>query len=90
MQHVYHQFVVRSPDRDTLREHLQADAIDTAVLYPMPIHQQPAYRARIAMSGELAVTERAARELLCLPIHPTLETTDADRVAAAIRAFFHA
>ncbi|HSH37907.1 MAG TPA: DegT/DnrJ/EryC1/StrS family aminotransferase, partial [Chthoniobacterales bacterium] len=69
--------------------HLQANGIDTAVLYPVPIHQQPAYRDRIAVAGELPVTETAARELLCLPIHPMLDDADAARVAKAIRDFFH-
>ena len=87
VQHVYHQFVDSPAERDALRAHLQALQIDTAVLYPVPIHQQPAYRGRIAVSGDLSVTERAARELLCLPMHPTLDDDDVERVASAIRAF---
>jgi dTDP-4-amino-4,6-dideoxygalactose transaminase len=82
--HVYHQYVIRSSRRDELRHHLRERGIETAILYPQPIHQQPAYRGRIATAGELPVTERAARELLCLPIHPWLSDSDADRVAAAI------
>ena len=89
VEHVYHQFVIRLAERDRLREHLQAYDIDTAVLYPLPIHEQPAYRGRIAVAGDLAVTERAARELLCLPIHPTLDDSDIERVTLAIREFFH-
>ena len=89
-EHVYHQFVIRLAERDRLREYLQANAIDTAVLYPLPIHEQPAYRGRVALAGELTVTERAARELLCLPIHPTLADSDIEQVTTAIRAFFHA
>lgn len=88
--HVYHQFVVRLAERDALQAHLQRAEIDTAILYPVPIHQQPAYRERIALSGELPVTERAPRELLCLPVHPTLDDSDVDRVITAIRAFFDA
>ena len=89
VQHVYHQFVIRLPERDALRAHLHAEGIEAAVLYPLPIHEQPAYRDRIAIAGELPVTVRAARELLCLPVQPTLSDADADRVAAAIRDFFH-
>ena len=88
VKHVYHQFVVRLPQRDALQAHLQSAQIDSAILYPVPIHQQPAYRDRIAVAGELAVTERAARELLCLPVHPTLDDSDVDRVIAEIRSFF--
>jgi dTDP-4-amino-4,6-dideoxygalactose transaminase len=89
VEHVYHQFVIRLAARDRLREHLQANEIDTAVLYPLPIHQQPAYRGRIAVAGDMSVTERAAGELLCLPIHPTLHGSDIERVTTAVRDFFH-
>lgn len=89
-RHVYHQFVIRLPRRDQLREFLRARGIETAVLYPVPIHQQPAYRDRIAVAGSLEVTERAARELLCLPIHPWLSDDQVAQVIESIRAFFHA
>ena len=89
VQHVYHQFVIRLPERDALRAHLHGEGIEAAVLYPLPIHEQPAYRDRIGIAGELQVTGRAARELLCLPVQPTLSDADAARVAAAIRDFFH-
>jgi len=84
VQHVYHQYVVRLPDRDSLRDHLRARQIGTAVLYPLPIHLQPAYRGRIAIANELHVTEKAARELLCLPIHPWLHDDDVARTCDAI------
>ncbi|MBA2432748.1 MAG: DegT/DnrJ/EryC1/StrS family aminotransferase [Chthoniobacterales bacterium] len=84
VHHVYHQYVIRISRRDELRERLKRQQIETAILYPQPIHLQPAYRGRIATAGELPVTERAARELLCLPMHPWLTDSDADRVTAAI------
>ena len=84
VQHVYHQYVIRLHDRDGLREHLKRQEIATAILYPMPIHQQPAYRDRIAISGDLSVTEKAARELLCLPIHPWLPDDDVARVCDGV------
>ena len=87
--HVYHQFVVRLQSRDALREHLRQHEIDSAILYPLPIHQQPAYRGHIAISGSLAVTEGAARQLLCLPIHPWLSESEIARVTDSIHAFFH-
>ena len=89
VEHVYHQFVIRLRERDRLRDYLQAQAVDTAVLYPLPIHEQPAYQGRIATSGDLTVTERVARELLCLPIHPSLDDSDVEQVTTAIRAFFN-
>lgn len=85
--HVYHQYVVRSPRRDALREHLKEQQIETGVLYPVPIHQQPGYRGRVAVAGELAITERAARELLCLPMHPWLSDKEVARVISAVRDF---
>jgi dTDP-4-amino-4,6-dideoxygalactose transaminase len=89
IEHVYHQFVIRAGMRDALRAHLQANNVETAILYPMPIHLQPAYRGRIDVSGDLSVTEQAARELLCLPIHPSLNDADVERVAVTIRDFFN-
>ncbi|CAN5744568.1 DegT/DnrJ/EryC1/StrS family aminotransferase [soil metagenome] len=87
--HVYHQYTVRLEKRDELREHLQQHGVGTAVLYPQPIHLQPAYRGRLATAGELPVTERAARELLCLPVHPWLGNEDVSRVTAAILEWSH-
>ncbi|MGI9087867.1 MAG: DegT/DnrJ/EryC1/StrS family aminotransferase [Chthoniobacterales bacterium] len=82
--HVYHQFVIRLSERDQLKEFLRARQIETVILYPVPIHLQPAYRNRIAISGALPVTEKASRELLCLPIHPWLEDVEVERVCDAI------
>ena len=62
--HVYHQYVVRSKQRDALREFLQTRGIGTLVHYPVPIHCQPAYQARIRCAGSLVNTERAAEEIL--------------------------
>ena len=84
VQHVYHQYVIRLRDRDGLREHLKRQQIATAILYPVPIHQQPAYRDRIALAGDLAVTEKAASDLLCLPIHPWLQDHDVARVCESV------
>lgn len=80
--HVWHQFVVRTPDREALRAHLAAHDVQTSVLYPVPIHRQPAYRDD---SVHLPVTEQACRELLCLPMHPGLEAGDVDTVCGYIR-----
>ncbi|MGI8436169.1 MAG: DegT/DnrJ/EryC1/StrS family aminotransferase [Chthoniobacterales bacterium] len=89
VRHVYHQFVIRLEKRDELRAHLLRDEIETAVLYPIPIHLQPAYRDRIATAGPLPITERSAQELLCLPIHPWLEDAEIARVSRAIADWCH-
>ncbi|HEX8679695.1 MAG TPA: DegT/DnrJ/EryC1/StrS family aminotransferase [Chthoniobacterales bacterium] len=89
-RHVYHQYVIRLADRDALRAYLESEQIGTAILYPQPIHQQPAYRGRIAVASPLPVTERAASELLCLPVHPWLDDVDVARTVAAITEWFNA
>ncbi|HKZ84802.1 MAG TPA: DegT/DnrJ/EryC1/StrS family aminotransferase [Anaerolineae bacterium] len=85
--HVYHLYVIRHPRRDLLAAYLRDKNIGTGIHYPVPIHLQPAYRGRLAVAGALPETERAAREVLSLPIYPELTTDQARQVAEAIRAF---
>lgn len=80
----WHQYAVRLPAREALREYLAAREIRAAVLYPMPLHRQPAY----AQPGvALPETERACAEVLCLPLHPALTLADVDRVCGEILAW---
>jgi len=88
--HVFHQYVVRVASgvggRDALRERLRAAGIGTGIHYPVPVHLQPAYRGRLAVSPSgLPETERAAGEILSLPIYPQLGDAAAERVVAEIR-----
>ncbi len=83
--HVYHLFVVRSPDRDALQAHLRASGVDTLIHYPVPLPSQPAF-AGIAR-GDCPVAARIAGEILSLPLHPRLTDADVARVSAAIGAF---
>ena len=80
-----HQYVIRCPRRDALRAFLTSQGIGTIIHYPVPIHQQPAY-AKFA-TGDLPETERAAREVLSLPLYPEIPSADIDRTAAAVRAW---
>ena len=81
---VFHQYVVRTPRREELREALRRHDILCGVLYPVPIHRQPAH----AVPGcVLPETERACEEVLCLPCHPAMTLADAERVAGLIREF---
>ena len=83
-EHVYHQFVVRTPQRDALMAALKSRGVPTAVHYPQPVHTQPAYRGRIAIgAGGLGESERACAEVLSLPMHPQL--TDEAVIFAAQR-----
>ncbi len=83
---VYHQLTVLSERRDALKGFLAERGIGTAVHYPLPLHRQPAFRD--AAGEPLPVSERAAREVLCLPMFPELADREVDCVCAAIREFF--
>lgn len=85
--HCYHQYVVRSPRRDALRDHLRASGVGALIHYPAPVHQQPAYEGRLGASGSLPQTERAVREILSLPMFPEMTVEQAACVVDAIRAF---
>jgi dTDP-4-amino-4,6-dideoxygalactose transaminase len=83
--HVWHQYVVRSTQRDALRATLQGEGIGTLIHYPVPVHAQPAYRDRLPLDPlGLAHSEAAARQVLSLPMHGHLAERDAERVAAAL------
>lgn len=83
-----HLFVVRAPSRDELMEHLRSRGIHTLVHYPIPTHLQPAFREQRSEEGSCPQAEKAAREVLSLPLHPALPDSDAERVSEAIREFY--
>jgi dTDP-4-amino-4,6-dideoxygalactose transaminase len=83
-RHVYHQFTVRSEQRDALREALAQDGIASSIFYPMPLHRQPAYEA-FHRDLALPASEAAARSVLSLPINPLLDEATVDRICARIR-----
>jgi len=76
----WHQFTVRTSQRAGLQTKLAEVGIHCGVLYPVPLHHQPAF----ASADALPLSERACNEVLCLPVHPGLCTADIDRVAAEI------
>jgi dTDP-4-amino-4,6-dideoxygalactose transaminase len=85
--HVYCSYVIRHPARDRLREWLAERGIGTSVQYPWPIHLQPAYRDLGVGPGSFPAAERAAAEVVSLPIFPELDEDAIDAVCDAIRAF---
>jgi dTDP-4-amino-4,6-dideoxygalactose transaminase len=87
VRHVYHLYVVRSPRRDDLRSFLKSRQIGALVHYPLPVHLQPAYLSRLRGSDDLPETERAAREVLSLPIYPELTESQVQKVISEIRTF---
>ena len=86
-EHVYHLYVIRSRRRDELQAFLKERGIGTLIHYPIPIHLQPAYRGRLGDAGSLPETERAAQEILSLPMFPELTETEVRQVAEAICEF---
>jgi perosamine synthetase len=85
--HAYHQYTIRVPDRDGLMAHLDDEGIGTGVYYPKAINKQPAYTD---LGIEMPEAERAAAEVLSLPVHPGVSEADVDRVADAILDYFGA
>ena len=87
--HVFHQYVIRSAQRDQLREHLRGAQISTGIHYPVPVHLQPAYQRRLGeFPAGLPATVRAGQEILSLPIYPQLGLAAVDRTIGEIRRFF--
>jgi dTDP-3-amino-3,4,6-trideoxy-alpha-D-glucose transaminase len=85
--HVYHLFVVRSPQRDALRDHFDARGVASAIHYPTPIHLQPAYAELGLGRGDLPVAERLASENCSLPIFPAIEDSQIAEIVAAVKSF---
>jgi dTDP-4-amino-4,6-dideoxygalactose transaminase len=85
---VYHQFTVLTARREALRSFLGERGIGTAVHYPLPLHRQPAFAS--AGGESFPVAERAAGEVLCLPMFPELEDGEVDRICEAVAEFFAA
>ncbi len=84
-KHVYHQYTIRSTQRDTLREHLTAASIGSGIYYPLPLHLQPCFSDLGYKPGQLPVAERAAQEVLSLPVYPEMTTAQQDYVIETIR-----
>jgi len=85
VRHVYHAYTVRSGQRDELQKSLTDQGIGSAIHYPIPLHMQPAYVDPEWPEGSLPEAERAAREVLSLPVYPELTDHQAATVAAAVR-----
>ncbi|HYA42025.1 MAG TPA: DegT/DnrJ/EryC1/StrS family aminotransferase, partial [Syntrophobacteraceae bacterium] len=82
--HVYHQYVVRTPRRDSLRAYLGDRGIGTLVHYPVPVHRQPAYSNTAPPVPSLPVTEQIVDEILSLPIFPELGDQEVGMVCSQI------
>jgi len=86
-RHVWHQYVIRTARRDALREFLAARKIGSEIYYPVPLHMQQALKGLGYKQGDFPEAERAAREVLALPIFPELRQDEQQTVVAAIAEF---
>ena len=84
---VYHLFVVRTQDREALMKHLAAAGIGTGIHYPIPLHLQKAYLGLGYSEGDFPVAEKAAAEILSLPMFPQLQASQQQRVVSEAMAF---
>jgi dTDP-4-amino-4,6-dideoxygalactose transaminase len=84
--HVYHQYVVRVPERDQVREFLASRGVGTGVHYPIPVHLQAACQFLGYSPGDMPHTEQAAGEVLSLPMYPELLESQQQQVAEALTA----
>jgi dTDP-4-amino-4,6-dideoxygalactose transaminase len=85
--HVFHLYVLRVQHRDKVLEHLRAAGIGALIHYPVPIHLQKAYLGKLRGGESLPETERAAREVLSLPMYPELSEAEAGSVISALQSY---
>jgi dTDP-4-amino-4,6-dideoxygalactose transaminase len=88
-RHVYHQYTIRVKNgrRDALAAYLQEHGIGTGVYYPIPVHRQPFYVDQLGYRVSLPESERAANEVLSLPVHPGLSRGDLETIVARVNEF---
>lgn len=88
-EHVYHQYTIRIPngERDALASYLQENGVGTGVYYPVPIHKQTVYTEEYGYDITLPEAEKAAQEVLSLPVHPALTTSDLEIIVSTVNEF---
>jgi dTDP-4-amino-4,6-dideoxygalactose transaminase len=87
-RHVFHQYVIRARERDALKKYLAEEGVGTEVYYPLPLHLQSCFHAWGGRAGEFPEAERAAREVLALPLYPELTPEQQHYVTARLAAFY--
>jgi dTDP-4-amino-4,6-dideoxygalactose transaminase len=87
-EHIFHQYVIRAPRRDDLRTFLSERQIGSEIYYPLPLHLQEALLSLGYQAGDFPESERAAAEVLALPMYPELREDEQDVVVQAISSFY--
>ena len=87
-RHVFHQYVIRARERDALKKFLAEEGIGTEVYYPLPLHLQSCFHAWGGREGDFPEAERAAREVLALPLYPELTPEQQRYVADRLASFY--
>ncbi|MED3575388.1 DegT/DnrJ/EryC1/StrS family aminotransferase [Cytobacillus praedii] len=86
--HVFHQYTIRVEKRNELQSYLKEEGIATMVYYPLPLHLQPVFKNLGYKEGDFPATEKAAKEVLSLPMYPELKLEQQEKVVAKIAEFY--
>jgi dTDP-4-amino-4,6-dideoxygalactose transaminase len=86
--HVYNQFTIRTPDRDQLSAYLTQHGVGNKIYYPVPLHLQECYQELGYRKGQLPVSEKAAKDVLSIPIYSELTSEQIAYVVETIKGFF--
>ncbi|HJW86050.1 MAG TPA: DegT/DnrJ/EryC1/StrS family aminotransferase [Candidatus Brocadiaceae bacterium] len=86
--HIFHQYVIAVSKRDALRSYLEQQGIDSAIYYPVPLHLQQCFEYLGYKRGDFPESERAANEVLALPIFPEITQEEQDFVIGHVKKFF--
>jgi dTDP-4-amino-4,6-dideoxygalactose transaminase len=86
--HVFHQYVIRAPRRDALRQYLADQKVGSEIYYPLPLHLQTSLASLGYKQGDFPISEAAAHEVLALPMYPELREDEQQTVVDAIATFY--
>ena len=86
--HIFHQYTIRTKNRDQLKKYLEKNGIPTMIYYPLPLHFQPAFKYLSYKKADFPEVEKAAKEVLSLPIYPELKKAEQDFIIRKIKEFY--